>query len=65
MATAFLGMAQGEPEKLDQRVPGRDRWWQIIPPAALGVLVLWLGLKVPEKLSGVFHQIASTLGGAS
>jgi len=65
MATAFLGMAQGEPEKLAVGASTRDRWWQIIPPAALGVLVLWLGLNVPVKLSDLLHQIASTLGGAS
>ena len=65
MAAAFLGMAQGEPEKLAVSGSTRDRWWQIIPPAALGVLVLWLGLNVPVKLSDLLHQIASTLGGAS
>jgi hydrogenase-4 component F len=65
MATAFLGMAQGEPEKLAVSASNRDRWWQIVPPAALGVLVLWLGLNVPSKLNDVLHQIAATLGGAS
>ena len=65
MATAFLGMAQGEPEKLAVSPSSRDRWWQIIPPAALGVLVLWLGLNVPSKLNDVLHQIAATIGGAS
>jgi hydrogenase-4 component F len=65
MATAFLGMAQGEPGKPAVSTSTRDRWWQIIPPAVLGILVLWLGLDVPSKLSDVLHQIATTLGGAS
>jgi hydrogenase-4 component F len=62
MTTAFLGMAQGEPQKQTPR--DKDRWWQIAPPAVLGALVLWLGLAVPARLSDVLHQIASTLGGA-
>jgi hydrogenase-4 component F len=63
MTTAFLGMAQGEPGK--RTGLNRDRWWQIAPPAALGLLVLWLGLVVPETLNSVLRQVAGTLGGAS
>jgi hypothetical protein len=55
-------MAQGEPQKQISRNP--DRWWQIAPPAVLGLLVLWLGLTVPETLNNVLRQIAATLGGA-
>ncbi len=62
MTTAFLAMAQGEPDKTANQ--GEDRWWQIMPPAVLGFLVLCLGLTIPAKLSGVLHQIALTLGGA-
>ncbi len=62
MTTAFLAMAQGEPEKTVIR--GEDRWWQIAPPAVLGFLVLCLGLTIPAKLGDVLHQIASMLGGA-
>ena len=61
MTTAFLAMAQGEPEKTINR--GEDRWWQITPPAVLGFLVLCLGLTIPAKLGNVLHQIALTLGG--
>ncbi len=62
MTTAFLGMAQGEPDER-ARKRGADRWWQIVPPAVLGLFVLWLGLAVPETLGNVLRQIASTLGG--
>jgi hydrogenase-4 component F len=65
MTTAFFGMAQGEPEKLAISASNRDRLWQIIPPAILGLMVLWLGLNVPARLSEVLHKIAATLGGGS
>jgi hydrogenase-4 component F len=61
MTTAFLAMAQGEPEKTISR--REDRWWQIAPPAVLGCLVLCLGLTVPGRLMTVLHQVAATLGG--
>jgi len=77
MTTAFFAMAQGEPGKFAEAkppateargLPGRssrdEGWWQIGPPAFLGLLVLWLGLAVPGRLSDVMHQIAATLGGA-
>jgi hydrogenase-4 component F len=62
MTTVFFTMAQGEPQK--QMPRNRDRWWQIAPPAVLGLLVLCLGLTVPETLNSVLRQIAATLGGA-
>ncbi len=34
MTTAFLGMAQGEPQKQTRRE--RDLWWQLLPPQCLG-----------------------------
>jgi len=64
MTTAFLGMAQGVPEKPVTGLPQRDRWWHIFPPLVLGALVLWLGLNVPQPLSDLLHQIANSLGGA-
>ncbi|HEU6449725.1 MAG TPA: proton-conducting transporter membrane subunit [Verrucomicrobiae bacterium] len=62
MATAFLGMAQGEPEKVT--IATNDSKWQIAPPLVLGAMVLWLGINVPEPLANLLKQIASTLGGA-
>ncbi len=65
MATAFLTMAQGEPPKLATDPGKSGSWWQIVPPALLGLSVLSLGLFVPARLNDLLHQIAATLGGAS
>lgn len=64
MTTAFLGMAQGEPGK---HAAGRagDRWWQLAPPAVLGLLLLWFGLALPDTFSRLLRQIAATLGGVA
>ena len=64
MTTAFLGMAQGQPEQAPA-AQAPDRKWQIFPPLILGALVLWLGLNVPATLSDLLWKIAHTLGGAS
>ena len=64
MTTAFFGMAQGVPDNVASRPVNRDRWWQIAPPAVLGLLVLWLGLAIPGPLNNVLRQIAATLGDA-
>jgi hydrogenase-4 component F len=64
MTTAFFGMAQGVPDKGASKPMNRDRWWQIAPPAVLGLLVLWLGLAIPGPLNNVLRQIAATLGDA-
>ena len=64
MTAAFLGMAQGEPEKA---VPGsrpRSPWLMVAPPAVLGTCVLVLGLYVPEFLDHLLHEAARTLGGS-
>ena len=64
MTTAFLAMSQGDAkEVVDARRVSGEGWWQIAPPAVLGLLVLILGLTVPDTLTNVLHQITSTLGG--
>ncbi len=67
MATVFLGMAQGEAGKNRalEHSPVSPGQWQLLPPLVLGALVLWLGLNVPETLTHLLKQIASTLSGAS
>ncbi len=64
MTSAFLSMAQGEPDKRFATQPA-DRWWQLAPASILGLLVLGLGMAVPGTLNTVLREIASTLGGAS
>jgi len=63
MAQAFLGMALGKPQ---QPAPAarRPRFWEVGPPLALGGGALLLGLGLPQPLTDVLSQIASTLGGA-
>jgi formate hydrogenlyase subunit 3/multisubunit Na+/H+ antiporter MnhD subunit len=64
LATAFLGMALGEP---DQAVAGgarRDGFWEVAPPLALAVAMVLFGLPLLPPLDGLLEQIAPTLGGA-
>ncbi len=64
MTTAFLAMSQGDAKEVaDAHTAVGERWWQIAPPVVLGLLVLGLGLMVPNTLANVLHQITSTLGG--
>lgn len=62
MATAFLGMAQGEPED-----PGAGRvklhWLSVAPPLLLAGVVLLLGLYVPPPLTELLRVAARSLGG--
>jgi hydrogenase-4 component F len=60
MATAFLGMAQGEAEKETRT---RLSWMNLAPPLGLGALVLTLGLYLPPSLTQVLRSAAQSLGG--
>ncbi len=64
MIGVFPAMAQGRPEPRSL-VPPPDRLWQILPPAILGLAVLWLGVNIPAPLNHLLHQVTVTLGGAS
>jgi hydrogenase-4 component F len=64
MASAFLSMAQGDSAAAEPG-SGRELWWQIVPPAALALLALWLGLEVPGALNRLLQEIGASLGGAS
>jgi hydrogenase-4 component F len=68
MATSVLRMVQGEP-------PESSRWSRekgtavepmlaVVPPLALGVLVLLLGLYIPPFLSDAIGQAAQLIGGS-
>ncbi len=64
MATAFLNMAQGNP---DRSIPDATRGEGLLllaPPAVLGALVLMFGLYIPPALNLVIHTAARSLGGS-
>jgi hydrogenase-4 component F len=63
MATAFLGMAQGEPSpSLTPRQ--RGHWLLLVPAAGLGVMTLVLGVYIPDALNRLLHEAARALGGS-
>lgn len=41
---------------------GREPWWSLLPPLALGLLALVLGLYLPPGLSDLLHRAASVVG---
>ncbi len=60
MATAFLGMAQGESEpESKSKLP----WMTLAPPLFLGALTLLLGVYLPGPLLTVLRLAAQSLGG--
>ncbi len=63
MATAFLGMAQGQSETAPIAKSTGRSLLALSPPAVLGALVLGLGFYLPPTVSDLLHQIAQSLGG--
>jgi hydrogenase-4 component F len=63
MGTTVLGIVQGDPGDAPE-VPGtRDGWLSAGPPLALLLLVLVLGLWLPDGLRDLFASAAGLLGG--
>jgi hydrogenase-4 component F len=69
MATIVLRMAYGEPAAAPgstapapPTVPVREPLWSIAPPAALGLIVLVLGVYVPPGLADLLHRAAEVIG---
>jgi hydrogenase-4 component F len=62
MMTAMLGMAQGREQGEALQWQGGESLWAVAPPAALGALVLALGLYVPECVRAAIEQAARALG---
>ncbi|MBI3785160.1 MAG: NADH dehydrogenase FAD-containing subunit [Deltaproteobacteria bacterium] len=62
MTTAVLRMAQGPVGGDVSRDRGRESVLSVLPPAILAVLVLVLGLYVPQALRGLIEEAARTLG---
>ncbi|MBN2582435.1 MAG: NADH dehydrogenase FAD-containing subunit [Planctomycetes bacterium] len=64
MAAAMLRMVYGTPPgDLQTGSPPRQSRWTLLPPAALGILVLMLGLYVPPVVEESLRQAARALGG--
>jgi hydrogenase-4 component F len=63
MANVFLTMAQGRPSSPTAGQPARETVLSVVPPAALGVIVLSLGIWIPTPLLDLLHRAAKALGG--
>jgi hydrogenase-4 component F len=61
MAKMILGLIHGEPAAA--AAPARERVSLLAGPIVLGLLVLLLGLHVPEPLQAVLGEAARALGG--
>jgi hydrogenase-4 component F len=63
MASAMLHMAQGRVAAAMEGQRRREPWVFVLPPAALGLAVLLLGLYMPARLDTVLREAAHTIGG--
>jgi hydrogenase-4 component F len=63
MATACLGMSQGRPLSPVSPSKTPHEWLHLLPPAALGTVVLMLGFGLPGFLRNLLSAAASALGG--
>lgn len=67
MAIAILGMSQGEtvakPENgIPESLKLSSTWLTVIPPALLGIFVLFLGFYLPPGFTSFLEEIAQSLG---
>jgi len=56
-------MAQGSVSPETAQTPHRESLTHVLPPLALGVLTLLLGLYVPPAVSRLLHEAAVAFGG--
>lgn len=63
MANIVMSMAQGQSNVNLQRHAKREEWLAVLPPFALCILVLAIGMYVPPELSGMLHEVAHAMGG--
>src|SRR5262249_44469527 len=70
LAIIFLGMSwlvlpmfQGRDDNSSSEQQRSLSWWMLAPPTVLIILVLGLGLTVPEKLDLLLKEIAQALTG--
>ncbi len=63
MATPFLRMAQGNPSPNMKRDATFESVCFVIPPVALSLLALLLGIYIPDFLNQAIQHAAQVLGG--
>lgn len=63
MATPFLHMAQGNPSPNLKRDAAFESVFFVIPPVALSLLALLLGIYIPDFLNQAIQHAAQVLGG--
>lgn len=62
MAGVFLRMAQGSAALPATGRPARETVLSVLPPTALGIVVLSLGIWIPAPLLDLLHRAAKALG---
>ena len=65
MGSAVLGMALGAPGPERRPAATREDRWLVVPPIALLMLVLLLGLHIPAGLHRALAAAAGALGGSA
>jgi hydrogenase-4 component F len=63
MANIVMPMAQGESNANPRLRSPREAWLAVLPPAALCLLVLVMGVFVPPDLNDLLHEVARAMGG--
>jgi hydrogenase-4 component F len=63
MGTTVLAVVQGDPGEAARAAAPREPWLMAAPPLALMVLVLALGLFLPQGLKDLFGGAAALVGG--
>lgn len=62
MARLILPMAFGSPEGGETAAPVQEPAWSVVPPIALGIIILALGLFVPAALWNALRDAAAVFG---
>jgi len=64
MATVMMPMVQGvTSEEIKNLKPGKETFLSIMPPVALGIIMVVLGIYIPSFLSHAVEQASNMLGG--
>jgi hydrogenase-4 component F len=63
MAGIVLPMAQGSPSAALDKSVRRETLLSTLPPAALCLAVLIVGIYIPPTMSAMLHEVSVALGG--